>query len=131
MAAASAALPRDGWLSPVELEVHVRRARRLSDPDRRASDRGFLPLAWPQYLQLLDWTGRQARGDKRGVIPAELAPILERLYVSSETWVDMVVNFGRWFGRAAGRAESLAAEATRRGVQWVQGISHSRAAFAR
>jgi hypothetical protein len=83
-----------------------------------------------QYLELLDWTGRQVRRDKRGAIPAELAPILQRLGMGSETWVDMVVNFGRWFRRAAGRAESLSAEATRRGVRWLQGISHSRAAFS-
>ncbi len=28
---------------------------------------------------LLDWTGRELRRDKRGAIPDELAPILDRL----------------------------------------------------
>jgi hypothetical protein len=32
-----------------------------------------------QYLDLLDWTGRQHAMGKRGAIPASLAPILERL----------------------------------------------------
>jgi len=41
-----------------------------------------------------------------------------------------VLNFGRWFRLAAGRADSLAAEAARRGRRWLQGVSHSRAAFA-
>ena len=72
---------------------------------------GFLPLPLEQYLALLDWTGRQARRDKRGQIPAELSPILERLQLSGETWVETVLNFGRWFHRAVGRADSLAAEA--------------------
>ena len=67
-----------------------------------------------QYLKLLDWTGRQLRPDKRGAIPADVAPILDRLQLSSETWVDLIENFGRWFRRAAGRAESLAREAVRR-----------------
>jgi hypothetical protein len=40
-----------------------------------------------------------------------------------------VLNFGRWFKRAAGRAESLTAEASRRGRHWLHGLSHSRAAF--
>ena len=53
-----------------------------------------------------------------------------RQRMSSETWVEAVLNFGRWFRLAAGRADSLAAEAARRGRRWLQGVSHSRAAFA-
>jgi hypothetical protein len=96
----------------------------------RASNKGFLPLKLEQYLELLDWTGRQTRPDKRGQIPAELLPILERLRVSSQTWVETVLNFGRWFRLAAGRVDSLAAEAARRGRRWLQGVNHSRTAFA-
>ena len=68
--------------------------------------------------------------DKRGQITVELSPILQRLRLSTETWVETVLNFGRWFHLAAGRADSLAAEAARRGRRWLQGMSHSRAAFA-
>ena len=83
-----------------------------------------------QYLQLLDWTGRQVRGDKRGAIPAQLAPILERLQVSTTCWVDLVVGFGRWFRRAVGRPPNMAAECQRRGRRWLQGIAHAQQAFA-
>jgi hypothetical protein len=112
----------------VELQGDVQPDRQ--PPRRRASDEGFLPLKLEQYLSLLDWTGRQARMDKRGQIPTELASILERLQLSSETWVATVVNSGRWFHRAVGRVDSLAAEAARRGRQWLHGVSHRRAAFA-
>ena len=81
------------------------------------------------YLRLLDWTGRQVRRGKRGAIPAHLAPILDRLRVGGETWVQSVQNFGRWFHRAVGRTERLAEEATLRGKRWFQGLRHSRAAF--
>jgi hypothetical protein len=163
--------PRDGWLSPVELnerggglvvgakygaaampsssgaepsakgertKSYTRRdAGRTSRPGeqrttsdgRRASHLGFLPMTERQYLELLDWTGRQVRRDKRGAIPADLAPIFDRLQLSRETWVETVQHFGRWFRRAAGRPASLAAEATRRGRRWLAGISHSREAF--
>ena len=127
-AAGQAGTPRDGWLSPVELQRDG--AVESRPAERRASNKGFLPLRWEQYLELLDWTGRQTRPDKRGQIPGELLPILQRLRLSTETWVETVLNFGRWFHLAAGRVESLTAEAARRGRRWLQGVSHSRAAFA-
>lgn len=45
----------------------------------RASHKACLPFSLPEQLRLLDWTGRQIRGDKRGAIPASLGLILERL----------------------------------------------------
>ena len=120
--------PRDGWLSPVELQGDGAAESRRAE--RRASNKGFLPLKLEQYLELLDWTGRQTRPDKRGQIPAELFPILQRLRLSTETWVETVLNFGRWFHLAAGRVDSLAAGAVRRGRRWLQGVSRSWAAFA-
>ena len=126
--AAPVGAPRDGWLSQVELQGEA--MAETQPAERRASNKGFLPLKLEQYLELLDWTGRQTRPDKRGQIPAELLPILERLRLSSETWVETVLNFGRWFRLAAGRADSLAAEAARRGRRWLQGLSRSRTAFA-
>ena len=127
----------DRWLSPIELSKTTASKSPKSMPKPkgsrsgtvRASDLGFLPMKPDQYFELLDWTGRQTRKDKCGVIPKELSPILQRLGVSCETWVDTVKNFGRWFHRAAGRVESLQAEASRRNRRWMHGISHSRQAF--
>ena len=44
-----------------------------------------------------------------------MLPILQRLRLSTETWGETVLNFGRWFHLAVGRVDSLAAEAARRG----------------
>ena len=82
------------------------------------------------YLKILDWTGRQVRRDKRGATPAELAPILERLGLSHECWIDCVKNFGRWFRRAAERVSALSEEATRAGKRWLHGVSRCGQAFA-
>jgi hypothetical protein len=70
------------------------------------------------------------RRDKRGAIPDELAPILERLGMSAEFWVETATNFGRWFHRAAGRVSLLAEEAARAGKRWFQGAGHCQQAFA-
>jgi REP element-mobilizing transposase RayT len=122
---------RDGWLSPVQLaEGQAAHAKRnTTPPQRRASNLGFLPVSLAEYLRLLDWTGRQIRRDKRAAIPADLAPILERLHVAGDAWVDQVQHFGRWFRRAVGRASTLSEAASQRGRQWLQGISKSRTAF--
>ena len=60
-----------------------------------------------QYIQLLDWTGRQPRADKTGQVPAHLEPILTRLDCSPDTWLDLVQNFRRRFRTEAGRPETL------------------------
>ncbi|MBI3465180.1 MAG: transposase, partial [Planctomycetes bacterium] len=75
------------------------------------------------------WTGRQARAGKRGVIPEHLQPILARLNIQTEAWLDTVCNFGRWFHRAAGGVDRLLARAHRAGCRWFHGVTRSRLAF--
>jgi hypothetical protein len=99
----------DAWLSPIEL--NEREPNPDGRPRQRASNRGFLPMGLDDYLRLLDWTGRQVRREKQGSIPADLAPILERLKIVPGIWSAMVQQFGRWFGTAAGSNDALAAEA--------------------
>jgi hypothetical protein len=98
-------------------------------PPVRASNRGMLPITVEKYLSLLDWTGRSIRAGSKGSIPADLAPILERLGLNGEHWVDTIKNFGRMFKRASGRPISLTEAAKRSGQLWFQGASSSRVAF--
>ena len=122
---------RDAWLSPIPDSDLGRSARHVARecPLARASDRGFLPLSLDDYLALLDWTGRQIRSDKRGAVPADLRPILERLAINAETWIDTITCFGRWFHRAVGRVSSMAARASRSGKFWFQGLRFADLAF--
>ena len=43
-------------------------------------------FAFEDYLELVDWTGRVMRNDKRGYIDNALPPILHRLQLSLEQW---------------------------------------------
>ena len=95
----------------------------------RASDQGFLPIETRKYVMLLDWTGRELRRDKRGAIPEDLAPILDRLGVDRSNWVDTVRDFGRMFKQAAGRASSLVRAAPRCSRRWFQGKAAAQVAF--
>ena len=71
-----------------------------------------MPMA--QYLELLDWTGRQIRAGSRGSIPKHLATILSRISLDSNSWCDVVKKFGKIFKRAAGSQQSMTEEAKRR-----------------
>ena len=59
------------------------------------------------YLQLVDWTGRQIREDKNGAIPSNSAAILERLSISPEHWIYLCTNFESHFKGLVGSAHSL------------------------
>ncbi len=117
---------RGEWLSPFELSAKPTSKR---VPRSRASNTGCLALTFAEYLQLVDWTGREIRADKRGAISKGIAPILERLSVTSEGWLKLVTEFSRLFRRSAGTPASLGEDAAKRGHKRREGISNSRAVF--
>ena len=51
-----------------------------------ATPANVLPHNFADYLELVDWTGRAMRDDKRGYIPGNLPPILQRLNIAPEQW---------------------------------------------
>ena len=139
---AESSLPRDGWLSPIELNERATplltampQARAAGSQRtglvraRRASDRGLLPMTLTKYLELIDWTGRQLRAGTKGVIPPSLASIFDRLQLSMENWLETVARFGRRFHHAVGLAEHLEVEAQRLGVARLHGLHWSQVAF--
>jgi hypothetical protein len=91
-------------------------------------DLGLLPIETGKYLMLLDWTGREIRGDKRGAIPDHLAPFLYRLGLDRSNWVNTVRKFGRMCKQAAGRVSSLARAAPQCSRRWFQGKGAAQAA---
>jgi hypothetical protein len=66
-----------------------------------------LNFSLPAYLELVDWAGRAIREDKSGVIPSELAPILERLNIDSDAWLDSVKNYGKNYYTVIGTREGV------------------------
>ena len=114
----------EGWLAPMAGQV-----RQSKSPTRRVSNDELIPLSLDDYLKLLDWTGRQIRQGKRGEIPAELSPILDRLKIQPDGWLHVVTHFGRLFKHAAGSPSKLALHAKLAGRSWLKGIGPSRMSF--
>ena len=61
------------------------------------------------YIQLVDWTGRVIRDDKRGAICATAPPILQRLDISTKHWIELTTKFDQRFKGIAGSAQSIKA----------------------
>ena len=88
-----------------------------------------IPFHIADYLRLVDWTGRAIRDDKRGAIPVQLAPILRRLGLDEQGWVDNVEHFGRCFHRAVGPIEKLRQLSQTFEQRWLRGLQASRALY--
>lgn len=75
------------------------------------------------YFDLVDWTGRTIRGDKRGAIPVHIQPILQKLGVNEANWVNNTQHFGRRFRRALGRVNRIRQLANRTESKWIAGLT--------
>ncbi|MET0110589.1 MAG: alpha-amylase family glycosyl hydrolase [Candidatus Thiodiazotropha sp.] len=77
-----------------------------------------LTFSLPDYLELTDWAGRAIREDKSGAIPSELAPILERLNIDPEAWLDCVKNYGKNYNTVIGTREKIKQFSKAIGRKW-------------
>jgi len=73
------------------------------------------------YLELVDWTGRCIREDKRGAISAQTPALLGVLGLDNETWFTLANDFGKTYHGAVGSLEELAAFAENTGKNWIAG----------
>ena len=85
-----------------------------------------LPFHFSDYLELVDWTGRAIRENKRGFIPADVPPILTRLGVEAENWIETVRHFRRHFYDFVGPGDILAQRGRALGRSWLRGVGACR-----
>ncbi|MCW8193714.1 transposase [Proteobacteria bacterium 005FR1] len=85
-----------------------------------------LPFRLTDYLELLDWTGRVIREDKRGFIPSNLPPILTRLQIAPDNWLSTTQHFESRFRRLVGGWHALKRCCQELGYQRTPGLSGAR-----
>ena len=81
-----------------------------------------LPFRLQDYLELVDWSGRCLREDKRGAIAGKLPPILERLQIDPRHWLYLNKHFESRFKSMVGTAHSVRSACERLGRRWAHGI---------
>ena len=89
-----------------------------------------LPFALKDYLELVDWTGRIIRADKRGSIPAETPPILARLAIEPKHWLFLTTQFESKLKGLVGCAFAVKRAAEKLGYKRSPGISRCKTVFS-
>lgn len=89
----------------------------VGDEHQNSSD--GLPYSLIDYIELLDWTGRVIRPDKRGAIPANHPSLLNTLGIDDDAWIDLASRFGKDYQGAVGSLEELALFAAHTGKCWI------------
>ena len=81
-----------------------------------------LPFNLTDYLQLVHWSGRILREDKKGHIPDHLPDILQRLNIDPKHFIYLSQNFESPFKSLVGNAYHVKQACNELGQQWVHGI---------
>ena len=98
--------------------------------DQAEDGRPALPYDFAAYLELLDWTGRVVREDKRGAISGDIPPLLERLNIAPDKWARSVKQYGTRYYLAVGPISKMAAYWPHLKRNWLKGKKFAEACFA-
>ncbi len=88
-----------------------------------------IPFKLDEYLELVDWTGRIIRADKRGSIKAEFPPILERLNLPADSWKTLTTQFEEQFTNWVGSEQIVRRTCTDRGYMRMPNAKRHRQLF--
>jgi len=66
-----------------------------------------LPFQLTDYMELVDWSGRSLREDKKGAITADVPPILQRLDMEAKQFLYLAKNFESPFKNLVGAAHKV------------------------
>lgn len=94
----------------------------LKDPKR-------ISFKLKDYFQLVDWTGRILRVENRGSIPDSCPPILQRLELSPDKWLDHMRGAQTEKDIALGRLDKVKAYINNCGFKWLRGSGYNRELF--
>jgi REP element-mobilizing transposase RayT len=89
-----------------------------------------LPFRLTDYLELVDWSGRMLRDDKRGIIDESLPDILSRLEIEPKHWLYLNRHFESRFKGLVGGAFKLKKACRKLGYVRVPGLRACEQFFA-
>jgi hypothetical protein len=84
--------------------------------------KGAIPIAFAEYLRLLDCTARAVQSGKRDTVEDNAPSVFEQLHIDPDAWQRVMVPAGNLFGRALGRLDQLRLHAQALGQSRVRGL---------
>ena len=88
-----------------------------------------IPFMLKDYLELVDWSGKIIRDDKRGAIASNLPPILQRLELDSDAWKILTTEFEQQFSHWVGSEVIVRRVCSDKHYQRIPSLQSSRTLF--
>jgi len=89
-----------------------------------------IPFKLTDYIDLVDWSGRILRKDKRGMISSKTPPILQRLNIEKDNWLHLNQYFETAFKGFVGSAINVKDICTKLNYQRSPGLSNCERYFS-
>ena len=122
--AAMAKAPEASDYTSIQARTQLKEPIRLAlfrDQTPRELRDEAIPFYLPDYLQLVDWSGRAIAPNKRGKIDDELPPILERFGFDESSWQQSMMLFQKPFPMIGG-PDQVRLAANKLSRHWFRGI---------
>lgn len=82
------------------------------------------------YIDLVEWTGRAIRDDKRGYIHEQTPPMLQRLGIAPVHWLELSMNFEGRFKGIVGCVDTLKGVIRKFGLKRCANFANSKLLFS-
>lgn len=89
-----------------------------------------LPFRLQDYIELLDWTGRIIRDDKKAYIENTIPPVLTRLQLDIKNWLYLSQHFESPFKHLVGSAHNIRQACVVLGQNWAHGVRQCEQLFS-
>ena len=87
-----------------------------------------IPFHFADYLELIDWTGRAIRPDKKGFIDNQRPKLLKELGIAADAWLTSAKEFRRQYSGISGRWSAMCEfKKQHQCGQWCKGKASSQA----
>jgi len=128
--AAMARTPEQSDFTSVQQRIRHPDNQQLRPFSGNSDEASGIPYTLKDYLELVDWAGRAIRSDKRGFIPAQTPPILNRLGMAPDELADFLNN-KQDFPRAIGPVDQIRELALKLGGAFLKGTAISQRLYAK
>jgi hypothetical protein len=89
-----------------------------------------LPFRLADYIELVDWSGRIIREDKRGYIPEDTPEIMNRLNMDARNWLYLMQSIESPFKHLIGAAHNIRSACEAMSKCWAHGIRECERLFS-